>query len=133
MRRAFELVVVFAMGFFAAQIGFDHADADEAASRPGYMIVMGKGYTPEQLQPYGRALPPIYERYQGGYVALTTSVEVLEGDYPYQSIILSKWPNIQNARDFWASPEYAEARKLRDGIGEFDVITFEGLPENPPQ
>jgi len=133
MRRIFELLVVFALGFVVAQVGFDRAGADEAASRPGYMIVMGKNYAPEDLQPYGRALPTIYEKYQGGYVALTTSVEVLEGEYPYQSIILSKWPSIQNARDFWASPEYAEAIKLREGIGEFDVITFEGLPETPPQ
>ena len=133
MRRILELLVVFGMGFYAAQFGFEHADAEEAESKPGYMIVMGQNYEPEELQPYGRALPPIYEKYQGRYIALTSSVEVLEGEYSYQSIIISKWPSVQNARDFWASPEYAEARKLRDGIGEFDVITFEGLPANLSQ
>ena len=105
--------------------------ADTAA--PGYMIVMGRDYAREDLAPYFAALPPIYEKYGGRYLALTAKVEELEGSYPYQSIIMSQWASVADAQAFWTSPEYAEARKLREGIGAFDVIAFEGLAPAPAE
>ena len=127
MRVFIALCSAFVVGFVVGQTSPDTANAETEAAKPGYMVVMGKNYNREDLMPYSQSLPPIYAKYQGAYVAFAAKVETFEGAYPYQSMIISKWPSIENARQFWNSPEYAEARKLREGVGEFDVIAFEGL------
>lgn len=92
-----------------------------------YMIVQGKNYNPADLGPYAASLPPIYAKYGGRYVAFTTDIDVAEGENDAQAVIVSAWPSSNAARAFWDSPEYAEAIKLRDGIGEFEVIIIDAL------
>ncbi len=101
---------------------------EPAASIGAYMIVQGKGYAPESLDLYAATLPPIYAKYGGKYVVFETDIDVAEGDSNYQAIIVSAWPDKAAARAFWDSPEYAEAIKLREGIGEFDVVIVGALP-----
>lgn len=104
-------------------------EAPQAATSPGaYMIVQGKGYAPADLGPYAASLPPIYAKYGGRYVAFSTDYDIMEGASDYQATIISAWPNAEAARTFWTSPEYREAIKLREGIGEFDVIIVPALP-----
>jgi len=101
---------------------------EPTASIGAYMIVQGNGYAPGSLGPYAAALPPIYAKYGGRYVAFETDIDVAEGDSDYSAIIVSAWPSKTAARAFWDSPEYAEAIKLREGIGEFDVVIVGALP-----
>jgi uncharacterized protein (DUF1330 family) len=55
-------------------------------------------------------------------------VEVAEGPAENRSIVLARFPSRDAARSFWDSPEYAAARKLREGKGTFFVTIFDGLP-----
>jgi len=103
--------------------------AKPAADMPGaYMIVSGKNYEAKDLGPYAATLPPIYEKYGGRYVALSTDYAVMEGNPDAKAIIISAWPDAEAAKAFWTSPEYAEAIKLREGIGEFKVVILPALP-----
>lgn len=97
---------------------------------PGaYMIVQGKGYAAKDLSPYAASLPPIYSKFGGRYVAFSTDYVIVEGQSDYQATIISAWPNVEAAQEFWNSPEYTEAIKLREGVGEFDVIIVPALPK----
>ena len=97
-----------------------------------YMLVMGKDYNPADLGAYAKTLPPIYAKYGGEYVAFSTDIDIAEGRYDYQSLIISGWPSAKDARAFWDSPEYREAIKLRDGIGTFDVVIVPSLAAPRP-
>ena len=101
---------------------------DEQDTPGAYMIVMGKDYNPADLGPYAASLPPIYEQYGGKYVAFSTDFDITEGRDDMQAVIISAWPDAATARTFWDSPEYREAIKLREGIGEFDVVIVPALP-----
>ena len=105
----------------------DPASNAQQKTYGAYMLVMGKNYHPANLAAYARALPPIYAKYEGEYVAFSTDVDIAEGEYDYQSLIISGWPDATSARKFWDSPEYREAIKLREGIGEFDVVIVPSL------
>ena len=99
------------------------------ADKPGaYMVVMGKDYVPADLAPYQATLPPIYEKYGGRYVALSTEPDFAEGRNDYQAVVISAWPDAAAARRFWDSPEYRESVKLREGLGTFDVVIVPALP-----
>jgi uncharacterized protein (DUF1330 family) len=52
--------------------------------------------------------------------------EVLEGDWTPNRVVLLKFPSIEAAKAFNASPEYAAARKAREGIAVMRMVLIEG-------
>lgn len=110
---------------------------EETPEPPAYMIVLGEVFDrPAFMEGYAAKLAPIYDQFGGGYIAIGggPGIEVLEGDYAPPSYVLSKWPNAQAAREFWASEEYDVLRRARidNNWGEFNVLLIQGLPETPP-
>lgn len=102
----------------------------EKPSPGAYMIVTSKNYEAKDLGPYAASLPPIYEKYGGYYVVFAPKYDIVEGRSDSQAIIISAWPDVQSAHKFWTSPEYTESKKLRDGIGEFNVVIVPAMPQN---
>lgn len=94
---------------------------------PAYVVVEARVHDREAFAAYARRVPEIVARYGGEYVALGGAQEVLEGDWGASRIVLHRWPDRESARRFWESPEYAEAKALRAGTGEFRVMLVEGL------
>jgi len=103
---------------------------ETAADRPAYLLVQGHVTDREGFKAYSAALPPIYRKYGGHYLALVPAplLEVVEGPPESRSVVLAKFPSRQAARAFWDSPEYAAAKKLREGKGTFYVTILDGLP-----
>jgi uncharacterized protein (DUF1330 family) len=98
--------------------------------RPAYLLVQGHVTDREGFKAYSAALPPIYRKYRGQYIALVPAplVEVVEGEPEDRSVVIARFPSREDARAFWNSPEYAEAKKLRAGKGTFYVAILDGLP-----
>lgn len=95
--------------------------------KPCYMIVIAQ-LTDRQrfLDGYVREVPTLVERFGGSYLIHGSGGEFLEGsrcDQP--SALVSKWPNKAAALAFWNSPEYAQAKKLREGTGRFQMLLGE--------
>ncbi|MEM1391639.1 MAG: DUF1330 domain-containing protein [Pseudomonadota bacterium] len=100
---------------------------------PAYMIVLGEVFDrPAFMEGYAAKLPPLYDQFGGVYIAIGggPGIEVLEGDYNPPSYVISKWPNAQAARDFWASDGYDILRRARidNAWGDFDVLLVQGVP-----
>ncbi|MDX2143465.1 MAG: DUF1330 domain-containing protein [Rhodospirillaceae bacterium] len=101
------------------------------APRPGYLFVMGTSTNPEKIAAYARTLAPIYEKFQGYYIAsggVGRGVTVLEGTYPHTSLLIAKFPAVDGPNAFWWSPEYRAAVELRQGAGTFNVLKLKGSP-----
>jgi uncharacterized protein (DUF1330 family) len=54
-------------------------------------------------------------------------VEVLEGDWQPQRIVVLKFPSVEAAKKFNGSPEYAKARASREGAAVMRMIVVEGV------
>lgn len=125
----------------AACVGLpvQEAESQEAAvEAPAYLIVLGEVIDrPAFMEGYAAKLPPLYEQYGGAYLALGggPGIEVLEGEYAPPSYVISKWPNMQAAREFWNSEGYDALRRARidNEWGDFDVMLVQGLPVSPPE
>jgi len=104
--------------------------AEHSDDRPAYLLVQGQVSDREGFKAYSAALPPIYRKYGGEYLALVPApqVEVAEGSPEHRSIVLARFPSRAAARAFWDSPEYAAAKQLRAGKGSFFVTILDGLP-----
>ena len=78
------------------------------------------------LTGYSKAVAPLVAKMGGEYILLAPGAQLLEGTLQgYSSVAMSKWPDKATALAFWESPEYAQAKKLRAGIADCDVILVE--------
>ena len=92
-----------------------------------YMMVACKIHDRDAfLAGYSKAVAPLVARMGGEYIIAAPGAQLLEGTLQgYSSVAISKWPDKAAARAFWDSPEYAEAKKLRAGIADCEVILVE--------
>jgi uncharacterized protein (DUF1330 family) len=75
---------------------------------------------------YGAAAGALVEKFGGRYVLRGPGARLLEGDFgDGASMVISEWPDMAAAEAFWNSPEYAEAKKLREGIADVQVVLIE--------
>jgi uncharacterized protein (DUF1330 family) len=54
-------------------------------------------------------------------------VEVLEGDWHPQRVVVLKFPSVEAAKEFNDSPEYSKARASRQGAAIMRMIVVEGV------
>ena len=78
---------------------------------------------------YAPAAARLVAEHGGTYVVRAQGAEVLEGTLKSgMSVVISEWPSKQAILDFWNSPEYQAAKKLREGIADCEV----SIVETPP-
>lgn len=97
-----------------------------------YMIVIARISDREAfIHGYGAAAAALVERFGGKYVLRGPGAELLEGAFgDGASMVISEWPDKTAAKAFWNSPEYAEAKKLREGIADCQVLLIEAAKIN---
>lgn len=54
-------------------------------------------------------------------------VQVLEGDWSPDRLVILKFPSVEAAKTFDASPEYGKARAARQGAAIMRMVVVEGL------
>jgi uncharacterized protein (DUF1330 family) len=92
-----------------------------------YMIVYATIHDRERfLTGYAPAAAKLVQQFGGEYVVRAGGAEVLEGDLqPGMSVVVSKWRDKAAIHAFWDSPEYREAKLLRKGVCDCDVVIVE--------
>ncbi len=94
---------------------------------PAYLIVKVSVDDPARLKAYQEATPPIIAKHKGKFIVRGGETETLEGPEDRRRTVILEFPSLAEAKAYYHSPEYAEARKLRDGIGNFDVMIVDGF------
>ena len=93
-----------------------------------YMIVFAKITDPEAFKKYSAYTTKLVSQFGGRYVTIGRQATLLEGSFGEKmSIVISEWPTRNAAEFFWNSPEYQEAKKLREGTGTFNVSLVDDL------
>lgn len=94
---------------------------------PAYMIVTAKIADREAfINGYGAVAGKLVEQFGGKYVLRGPGAKLLEGDFgDGASMAISEWPDKAAAEAFWNSSEYAEAKKLRAGAADCQVLLIE--------
>jgi uncharacterized protein (DUF1330 family) len=55
------------------------------------------------------------------------AVEVLEGDWQPDRLVVLKFPSLAQARTFYDSSEYSRARQAREGAAVMRMVLVEGV------
>jgi uncharacterized protein (DUF1330 family) len=90
--------------------------------KTAFMIANVNVREPDKMAPYMEAANPLFAAAGVELIAVGAAgnnVEVLEGEWPYTGILqLYKCSSMETLLEFWNSPQYQEAKKLREGIVE---------------
>ena len=72
-----------------------------------YVIANVRVTNPERYPEYTSRVSQTIERYGGRYLARGGKVEVLEGDWEPQRLVIVEFGSMERLREFYDSPEYA--------------------------
>lgn len=82
---------------------------------------------PEQYEEY-RKLSTIAMKAHGAEPCVRGgAVQVLEGDWTPNRVVILKFPSVEAARAFYDSPEYQAAKSARQGAAVMRMVLVEGV------
>jgi len=94
---------------------------------PAYIIVEIEITDPVGYEQYKKQAGATVEQYGGKYVVRGGSCETLEGDWNPHRIVVLQFENIERAKAWLDSAEYAEPRKMRQRTARTRMILVEGV------
>ena len=97
---------------------------------PAYVVVDVTVEDPSRYEDYKRLAPPAIAQYGGRYLARGGATTQLEGSWRPGRLVILEFPTAERARAWWASPEYAPAKALRQRSARTEMVLIEGAP-NP--
>ena len=81
----------------------------------------------DRYKEYVKETPGVVEKYGGRFIARGGKVETLEGSEEKERLVLIEFPSFEKAREFYYSPEYHEAKKLRAGAASGQFLVIDGV------
>jgi uncharacterized protein (DUF1330 family) len=82
---------------------------------------------PEQYEEYKKLSSAAMKAHGAELCVRGGKVEILEGDWQPERVVLLKFPSVEAARRFNESVEYGAARKSRRGAAVMRMVLIEGV------
>jgi uncharacterized protein (DUF1330 family) len=94
---------------------------------PAYIIVETDIHDAEQYERYKQASPGAIAAGGGRFLVRGGELAVLEGDWRPSRLVLLEFDDLDAAKRFYSSPEYQEAKRLREGAANMNMVAVEGI------
>lgn len=91
----------------------------------GYVIAHATVTDTEKWGQYVAKSKIALEKYGGTRIVAGGKSEIIEGRGTVRNVVI-EFPSYEAAHGYATSPEYAEAKKLREGAGTLDITIVEG-------
>ena len=91
-----------------------------------YVVVEVDVKDPERYADYKTMVPASLEVYGGKFRVRGGSVENLEGAWSPSRFVILEFDSVEQAKRWWDSDEYREARNLRQATADTRMIVVEG-------
>ncbi len=94
---------------------------------PAYVIADITVNDTETYTGYQALTPATIEKYGGRFVIRGGAHELIEGDWQPGRMVMLEFNDMEALKRWYYSPEYTEARKIRQRAATGSVIFVEGL------
>jgi len=94
---------------------------------PALIIVDIEVLDPVVYEDYKRLASASIAAHGGRYVVRGGKSEVLDGDWTPRRLVILEFDSFEKAKAWRASPEYAEAKKVREHCARSNMIVVESL------
>lgn len=92
-----------------------------------YCVVEVEILDAARYENYKTLVAPSLAAYGGKFLVRGGTVETLEGDWSPKRLVILEFPSMDQAKAWWASREYAEAKALRQATARTRMILAEGI------
>jgi len=93
-----------------------------------YIIARVDIQNKEAYGEYVKHSPRILKKYGGRFIVRGGESKTLEGKEEDLRLVVMEFPSLEDAKAFYYSDEYTEARQIREGAGEAQFIAVDGYP-----
>jgi uncharacterized protein (DUF1330 family) len=93
-----------------------------------YVIANIRVHDPERMKAYLQLATPVVTSFGGRYLARGGALQNLEGDPEYFRTVILEFPDVASVHNWWNSPDYREAKALREAAATTEMIVVEGVP-----
>jgi uncharacterized protein (DUF1330 family) len=94
---------------------------------PAYVVVSVNVKDPVRYEDYKRMVPSSLAPYGGRFLVRGGAVQVREGTWSPKRLVILEFPSLEQAKAWYDSPEYAEAKALRQATASADLLIVEGF------
>ncbi len=95
---------------------------------PAYVVVNVTVRDPVRYEEYKQLASPPVSADGGRSAARGAPVDVREGGWSPSRLVILEFPDLERARAWWSSPEYAPAKALRQSCADTQLVITEGVP-----
>ncbi len=92
-----------------------------------YVIVDIEVHDPVEYEEYKKLAAPTVAACGGRYVVRGGAVEVLEGSWQPNRLVVLEFENTAQAKAWWVSQEYSAAKEIRHRTARTNMIVTENL------
>ncbi len=92
-----------------------------------YVIALVDIKDPVRYETYRQLVLPSITAFGGRFIVRGGKTEVLEGDWTPRRVVVLEFPSVGRAKEWWSSPEYSEARAIRQATSDGTLIVIEGV------
>lgn len=92
-----------------------------------YAVVNIRITDPDGYAEYREQAPSTIAHYGGKYLARGGKVEVLEGEWHPQRLVILEFESMERFNEWYNSPEYAPLKQVRGEAAVSDFVVIEGL------
>lgn len=90
------------------------------------MIVDLSIHDTERYKEYVKLVPDLIEKHHGKYLVRGGKVEVMEGDWHPERLIVLEFPSLAYAQSFLEDPEYLPVADIRHASASTNLVIAEG-------
>ncbi len=92
-----------------------------------YVVVDVERTDLERAARYSEMSGPSVERHGGRFLARGGALDVLEGDWEPERLVVIEFASTDAARAWFDSDDYREARAVREGAGNWRMVVVNGV------
>jgi len=92
-----------------------------------YMIARVNVTDWDKYNEYIKVTPGIIAKFGGRFIARGGETVTLEGPEEKWRMVVVEFPDLEKAKEFYSSPEYTDAKKIREGAALAQFVAIDGL------
>jgi uncharacterized protein (DUF1330 family) len=96
-------------------------------TKKGYAIVLLDIKDAARYGEYVRAATEIETRYGGRPLVVADAAEVVDGTWPTERVVVIEFPSLDDARNWYADPDYRQLISVRHEATVSSVLLVEGF------
>jgi uncharacterized protein (DUF1330 family) len=93
---------------------------------PAYVIVDIEVKNTVEYEEYKTLSTQAVAAYGGRFLARGGKVDVLEGDWQPERLVILEFESVERAVQWWDSPEYTQAKRIRQRTAATNMVVIEG-------